>query len=70
MTDEICKNFATKLQEVREQKGFSKGKLATHTGCDISYIGKIERCEKFPNIKMIAKIAVALDIPIKDLFDF
>ena len=39
-------------------------------GCDVSYIGKIERSEKYPNLKMIFKIAEALEIPAKCLFDF
>ena len=39
-------------------------------GCDLSYIGKIEHSEKYPNPKMIFKIAEALEIPAKDLFDF
>lgn len=38
--------------------------------CDLSYIGKIERGEKFPNLKMILKLAEALEIPAKDLFEF
>ena len=36
----------------------------------MSYIGKIERGEKYPNLKMIAKLAIALEVPAKDLFDF
>lgn len=70
MKCDICKGFATKLQEIRKQKGLSKGQLSGLAGCDMSYIGKIERCEKFPNIKMIAKLANALEVPVKDLFDF
>lgn len=38
--------------------------------CDLSYIGKIERSEKFPNLKMIFKIAEVLQVSAKDLFDF
>lgn len=70
MNGEICKNFATKLQEIREQKGLTKGELSSLADCDMSYIGKIERCEKFPNIKMIEKLADALGVHVKDLFDF
>ena len=39
-------------------------------GCDLSYIGKIERSEKYPNLKMILKLAEALQVPAKDLFNF
>ena len=70
MTDDLFKKFADNVKKHREQKGYNKGKMAELVGCDISYIGKIERCEKYPNIKMIAKLAAALDVPVKDLFDF
>ncbi len=70
MSEQICRNFAKKLKEIRESKSLSKGKLSSLAELDMSYIGKIERCEKFPNIKTIAKLALALDVPVKDLFDF
>ena len=70
MTENYCKQFAQNVKKYRELKNYSKGKMAELTGCDISYIGKIERCEKYPNLKMIFKTAEALEIPAKDLFDF
>ncbi|MBR1680442.1 helix-turn-helix transcriptional regulator [bacterium] len=70
MVANICKNFAKKLKEIREDKKLTKGQLSSLADLDVSYIGKIERCEKFPTIKTIAKLAVALDVPAKDLFDF
>ncbi len=39
-------------------------------GCDLSYIRKIERAEKYPNLKKIFKLAQALDIPAQTLFSF
>ncbi len=65
-----CKKFAQIVKKIRENKGYSKGKMSELIGCDISYIGKIERSEKFPNLKMIFKIANALEVPAKTLFDF
>lgn len=70
MNSDICKQFATKLQEIREAKKFTKSKLSELADVDISYIGKIERGEKYPNLKTIAKLAQALEVPVKDLFDF
>ena len=70
MTDDLFKKFADNVKKHREQKGYNKGKMAELVGCDISYIGKIERGEKFPNLKLILKLAEALEIPAKDLFDF
>ena len=70
MEESICKNFAKKLKELRLKQGLSKCQLSFLADCDMSYIGKIERGEKFPTLKMIAKFAVALGIPPKYLFDF
>lgn len=70
MVGNICENFANKLKEIREKKRLTKGQLSSLADIDMSYVGKIERCEKYPNIKTIAKLAVALGVPVKDLFDF
>lgn len=70
MTELNCKKFADNVKKYRELKGYNKGKFSELVGCDLSYIGKIERSEKYPNLKMIFKIAEALEIPVKDLFDF
>ena len=70
MADELCIKFANNVKKYRELKGYNKGKMSELVGCDLSYIGKIERDEKYPNLKMIFKIADALEIPAKDLFDF
>ena len=70
MYSEICQKFATKLQELRIAKGFTQEHLALDADVDKSYIGKIENSQKMPTLKTIAKLALALEIPVKDLFDF
>ena len=70
MLEDKCKLFAQNIKKYRESKVYSKTKLAELADCDLTYIGKIEKSEKYPNLKMIFKLAEALDIPTKDLFDF
>lgn len=70
MKEDVCKQFATKVQKLREAKNLTRTQLSELADLDMSYIGKIERCDKYPNIKTIAKLAEALDVPVKDLFDF
>ena len=70
MIDNNCVKFANNVKKYREQKGYNESRLSELAGCDLSYIGKIERSEKYPNLKMIFKIAEALEVPAKDLFDF
>ena len=61
--------FSDNLQKYRLQKRLTKTALATLVDCDVSYIGKIERREKSPNFKMIIKLATALEIEPKNLFE-
>ena len=70
MNDEICKNFATKLKQIRKAKKISQGKLSVDAECAKSYIGMIENGKRIPNLKMIAKFSRALKIHIKEFFDF
>ena len=70
MTDNNCVKFANNVKKYREQKGYNKSRMSELVGCDLSYIGKIESCKKYPNLKMIFKIAEALEVPAKNLFDF
>jgi len=70
MKEDISNLFATKVQEIRERKKFTRTRLSELAGLDMSYIGKIEKCEKSPNLKTIIKLANALEVPVKELFDF
>ncbi len=62
------KIFSDNVKKYRISKKLNKTALATLVGCDVSYIGKIERGEKYPNLSMIFKIVKALEIEPKDLF--
>lgn len=70
MLEDNCKLFAKNVKKYREIRGYSKTKLSELVDCDLTYIGKIEKSEKYPNLKMIFKLADALEIPPKFLFDF
>ena len=70
MNSSVIRNFATKVQQIRLAKKLTKGKVAELAGLDISYIGKIERNEKIQNLRTIVKLADALEVQVKELFDF
>lgn len=59
-----------KLQKVRKEKGFTQEKLAEKVSVSTTWIGYIETGYKRPNLKMIYKIARALDVKVKDIFPF
>ena len=57
-----------KIRLIREHKGFSQESVALASGIDRSYFGGIERGEHNVAVVNLEKIAIALDIKIKDLF--
>lgn len=57
-----------KVRLIREQKGLSQESVALASGIDRSYFGGIERGEHNVAVINLEKIAIALDIKIKDLF--
>lgn len=60
--------FASKVKQLREERGLSQEKLAAKAGLHRTYIGMVERQERNPSLSCIYKIAKGLNVGIKDLF--
>lgn len=65
----ILIRFGDKVRNLRKEKGFSQEELAFKAELHRTYIGMIERAEKNITLVNISKIANALDIEVKHLFD-
>lgn len=66
----LYKALGKKIKTIRKAKGLSQENLAFDIDSTRNYIGCIERAEKFPSLAFIFDIASALDVTVKDLFDF
>lgn len=58
------------IKKQRELVGLTQEALAEKAGISQDYLGKIEVNINKPGLKTIFRLAWALGIPIKDLFDF
>jgi transcriptional regulator with XRE-family HTH domain len=65
----IQKNFGDRLRNLRKQKGLSQESLALACDLDRTYIGGVERGERNISLLNIYKIAAALGVPAKELFN-
>lgn len=65
----ILIKFGERVREIRKERGFSQEELAFKADLHRTYIGMIERAEKNITLMNIEKIANALEISIKDLFN-
>lgn len=66
---EILKIFGERVRQLRKQKNISQEELAHKADLHRTYIGMIERAEKNITLLNIEKIANALEVSVKDLFD-
>lgn len=68
--NEFYKLLGKRIKTLRENAYLTQEKLAEKAGISLDYLGKIEVSINKPGIKTILKLANALDIPIKEFFEF
>lgn len=66
---DIKQRLGIKIKELRKQKGLSQERLANLAEIDRTYLPTIEKGERNVSIEVVEKLAKALDIKVKDLFD-
>jgi len=66
---EILGGIGSTIREVRRSKSLTQGQLANRTNLSRSLISRIESGSAAPSIPSLYKIAVALNVPIGDLFE-
>ena len=67
--EQLQKCFGEKVRELRKSKGLSQESLALVSGLDRTYIGGVERGERNISLLNIHKIANALSVSPKELFN-
>lgn len=70
INNNLEKKFGAKLAYVRKSKKLSQMKLAEIVDMNFNYIGQIERGEANVTIHTMKILADALNIEMKELFDF
>ena len=68
--EKFAEKFGKKIREIRTKANLSQEMLANDANIPINQVGRIERAEINTSINTIYKLAKALEIDVKDLFDF
>ncbi len=63
-----CIQLGQNIKKLREENAWTQEELAERAELHISYIGQIERGLRYPSLKVLFKIADALEVKISDLF--
>lgn len=61
--------FGKSIRTLRESRGYSQEELAERAGLHRNYVGGIERGERNVALENIVKLAKALAVRSKDLFE-
>lgn len=70
MNDQLKRNIGRRVKSARLQRGLTQAELADAIDKAFETISNIERGKTAPNFSTLADIAEALQIPLKDFFDF
>lgn len=62
--------FGRRIKELRKNRGLSQEELAERADMSSKYISRIEMGQSFPSIETLAKLANALNVELKDFFEF
>jgi transcriptional regulator with XRE-family HTH domain len=65
----INKKFGKRLRQLRQEKGWSQEAFALEAKLDRTYVGGIERGERNPSLRNLARIADTLNVSIVKLFE-
>ena len=67
---DIKLQLGTRIRELRKSKNITQEKLVEIIGSNINNLSRIENGKKFMSADKLTKIADALGVDVKELFDF
>jgi transcriptional regulator with XRE-family HTH domain len=66
----LRKSFGSRLRTLRKSRDLSQERFAEKFGVSVDFLSLIERGINSPSFDTLEQIAVRLNIPVKELFDF
>lgn len=70
MTDTTKAQLGKRIQTLRKQAKRKQEDVANEVGIDAKSLSRIEGGSRFPSIEVLEKIALALKVPLRELFEF
>lgn len=59
-----------RIRELRKSKGLNQDQLSEKIGIDPKHLSRVELGKSFPYMETLEAVAKALEVEIRDLFDF
>ena len=64
----LTKKLGKRISQIRRQRHLTSERLAYENGISKGYLSDIENGKRLPSLKLLEKIAQALDVSLRDLF--
>lgn len=68
--NDLKRQFGSRLRLLRIQKQMTQEQLAVAANLSVDFLSLIERGKSSPSFESLEKLAAALQISVKDLFNF
>ena len=68
MVDSYQQEFGRRVRQLRITRGHTQESLAGLAGIHVTHVSGIERGVRNPSLKSVRALALALDVPVADLF--
>lgn len=65
---DALEEFSHNLRRLRKERGLTQERLAELSGLHLTDVGRIERAERDPGVRTVARLASGLDVPVRELF--
>lgn len=66
----LKKQFGEQLRNLRKRTGMTQEQLAEKALISVDFLSLLERGINAPSFETLERLALALDVPIKQLFEF
>jgi transcriptional regulator with XRE-family HTH domain len=67
--DRIVRDLAVRIRRLRGEKGWSQERLAEEADIHRTYLGGIETARRNPSLRNLIRIARALGVSVRELFE-
>ena len=67
---DLKRKVGQRVQAIRVRRGLTQEALAEQVGRSAETISSLERGKSFPNYQTLGNLSEALNVPVRDFFDF
>ena len=62
--------FGNRLRDLRKQRGITQEQLAEAASISVDFLSLVERGVNAPSFETLEQLSYALDVPVKEFFNF